>query len=67
MTPKQLSAFLKKHELTQGDLCKFLYDQANGNDRNIISRWISGPTKPPRWLDKYLQRAVKYNFLKEDK
>jgi len=65
MTSKQLQAFLKKNKMTQGDLCKLLFNSASTNDRNIISRWVNGPTKPPRYLKNFLSMAEKYNELKK--
>ena len=51
--------------MTQGDLSKLLWDTATTNDRNIISRWINGPTKPPRYLYKFLLICEKHNELKK--
>jgi hypothetical protein len=55
MTSKQLQAFLKKHRLTQGDLCRIYFGRSEINDRNVISRWVNGPTKPPRNLAQHLK------------
>ena len=51
--------------MTQGDLCKLLFNTASTNDRNIISSWVNGPTKPPIYLKNFLSMAEKYNELKK--
>ena len=65
MQSNELKTFLNKNKMSQGDLCKLLWDTATTNDRNIISRWVNGSTKPPRYLKKFLLVCIEYNILKK--
>ena len=65
MTSRQLKIYLKKNNMSQGDLCRLIYSQDTANERNIVSRWINGPTNPPRFLKNFLTMNDELKLLKK--
>ena len=62
-TSKKIATWLKKQLLTQGDLCRIYFGRSEINDRNVISRCVNGPTKPPRNVEQHL----KYYLIAKEK
>jgi len=58
MTSKQLKKFLSDHNLINADLCRILFDSSTMTDRVIVSRWLNGVIKVPRWLPKRLEALI---------
>ena len=55
MTAEQLKKFLKSHNMSQGDLCRLIYNSSDQSDRTIVSRCINKSTTVPRWLPQLLE------------
>ena len=55
MTAAELKKFLKSHNMSQGDLCRLIYNSSDQSDRTIVSRWINKTTTVPRWLPQLLE------------
>ena len=55
MNKKDLDKFLFDNNLTSGDLARILFNSSEMTDRVIISRWLNGVVKIPRWLPKRLK------------
>lgn len=58
MTSKQLKKFLSDNNLISADLCRILFDSSTMTDRVIVSRWINGTIKVPRWIPKRLEALI---------
>ena len=66
MKSTDLKNFLSKNKMSQGDLCRLIYESSTINDRNIVSRWCNGVSKVPRWLPNFLkiyERLTKKNQI----
>ena len=55
MKPKQLKKLMSSLEISQADLSRICFDQAEQSDRVIISRWLSGVKPIPRWVKQMLK------------
>jgi hypothetical protein len=55
MNTKDLDKFLSDNNLTSGDLARILFNSSEMTDRVIISRWLNGVVKIPRWLPNRLK------------
>lgn len=55
MNKKDLDKFLFDNNLTSGDLARILFNSSEMTDRVIISRWLNGVVKIPRWLPNRLK------------
>ena len=60
MTSFQLKKFLKKNNMTQGDLCRLIFNSSTMSDRVLVSRWCNGVSKVPRWLPNFINIYEKF-------
>ena len=49
MKPKQLKKLMSSLEISQADLSRICFDQAEQSDRVIISRWLFSNENGQRW------------------